>query len=87
MFSFDELKAKHRHIFPMNSNFRVHCVLGWLKRAEAEQADCDTQFIFLWVVFNAAYASEYVQRRLFSEQKQFLEFIGNLMQLESEKQL
>lgn len=90
MYTFENLKSfhrKHREHFPVNLNLRVHRALSWLKRAEAENNDPDAQFIFLWIAFNAAYANEYAQRRSFSEQRQFLEFIGKLLKLDCNKQL
>ncbi|MCB2426419.1 hypothetical protein [Methylophaga pinxianii] len=90
MYTFENLKSvprQHREHFPVNLNLRVHRALSWLKYAEAEKNDPDAQFIFLSIAFNAPYAIKYAQRRLFSEQKQFLEFIGNLLQFDSVKQL
>lgn len=90
MYTFDNLKTlhrQHREHFPVDLNLRVHRALSWLKRAEAEENDPDAQFIFLWIAFNAAYANEYAQRRTFSEQRQFLEFIDKLLKLDSQKQL
>lgn len=90
MFSHEELKSyqrENRHAFPESLGLRVHRALSWLKRAEAETDDNDAAFIFLWIAFNAAYANEFAQRRSFSEQRQFLEFIGKLLQLDTNSQL
>lgn len=38
---------------------RVHRALSWFVRAEQEPADADARFLFLWIAFNAAYASEF----------------------------
>ncbi len=57
---FDELKAKHRQVretYPENLNLRIHRTLSWLKAAEYVD-DPDQRFIFLWIAFNAAYATE-----------------------------
>ena len=60
--SFKTLKARHRRdrdAYPLNLNLRVHRALSWLDRAEKSNEDRDSQFIFLWIAFNAAYAQEY----------------------------
>jgi hypothetical protein len=41
------------------SYIRLHRALSWLARAEREAGDPDSQFIFLWIAFNAAYAQEF----------------------------
>ncbi len=41
------------------SYIRLHRAISWLARAERESGDPDSQFIFLWVAFNAAYAQEF----------------------------
>ena len=38
---------------------RLHRAISWLARAERESGDADSQFIFLWIAFNAAYAQEF----------------------------
>jgi len=58
---FESLKEKHRAIrggLPEAINLRVHRALSWLQRAEQESGDMDARFIFLWIAFNASYASE-----------------------------
>lgn len=55
------LKEKQRDLrvnFPETMSLRVHRSISWIGRAEAEPDDHDTQFIFLWIAFNAAYADE-----------------------------
>ncbi|WP_301098929.1 HEPN domain-containing protein [Otariodibacter sp.] len=46
-----------RNQFNDNFRLRIHRSLSWLKMAE-EAKDLDTQFIALWIAFNAAYARE-----------------------------
>ena len=58
--AFQELKQRHRaerEGFHSNLSLRVHRALSWLSRAEQAE-DPDGQFIFLWIAFNAAYATE-----------------------------
>lgn len=90
MFSHDVLKSyqrQHRHTFPDNMALRVHRALSWLKRAEAETIDTDAAFIFLWIAFNAAYASEFTDGHSLTEQKRFLLFLDKLIQLDSDQLL
>ena len=42
-------------------SLRLHRALSWLNRAEQLADDPDSQFIFLWIAFNAAYALGYAQ--------------------------
>jgi len=65
---------------PRHANHRA---LSWLDRAEqlAAQDDADGQFVFLWIAFNAAYASEIDERYRLSEQQTFRSFIGKLVDL------
>jgi hypothetical protein len=61
MASHKELKARQRrerHAHSPSVALRVHRALSWLGRAEKERADDDARFVFLWVAFNAAYATE-----------------------------
>ena len=58
----DYQQLKHRHRaerenYHPNLSLRVHRSLSWLQRAEQAE-DLDGQFIFLWIAFNAAYATE-----------------------------
>ncbi len=56
------LKHKHRALRdqqPESLRVRVHRALSWLARAEREADDADARFLFLWIAFNAAYASEF----------------------------
>ena len=59
---YERLKARQRaerHAHHPNLALRVHRALSWLGRAEqfAIQVDPDAQFVFLWIAFNAAYAT------------------------------
>lgn len=86
---FDELKQRHRTVrddYPENLNLRVHRALSWLKAAESVD-DSDQQFIFLWIAFNAAYATEMDDRYRIAEQEAFGEFIGKLCELDNEGSL
>ena len=82
------LKARHRaerEAFPKALSLRVHRALSWLSRAEqlAEQDDPDGQFIFLWIAFNAAYATEIDERYRTSAQVTSRAFLRRLAELDA----
>ena len=79
--NFKTLKARQRaerENYSENLSLRVHRALSWLDKAEQCQGDQDSQFIFLWIAFNAAYANEVddIYRR--SEQETFRNFIDRM---------
>lgn len=58
----DTLKARLHELADRHaesSRIRIHRAISWLGRAEAETADPDARFVFLWIAFNAAYAHEF----------------------------
>lgn len=67
-----------------NLALRVHRALSWLQRAEQLKGDLDTQFISLWIAFNAAYATEINDDYRTSEQSVFKSFIKKLLELDQE---
>jgi len=84
----DTLKARQRAeraTYPPNLALRVHRALSWLHRAEelAEAKDGDGQFIFLWIAFNAAYATEVDERYRLNEQQTFHDFLRKLVELDA----
>ena len=81
------LKARQRaerHSHHPNLALRVHRALSWLHRAEqlARNDDVDGQFIFLWIAFNAAYATDIDERYRESEQTTFRVFLEKLLELD-----
>lgn len=83
------LKARHREerdSYPDNLSLRVHRALSWLYRAEQED-DPDSRFIFLWIAFNAAYATDIDDREGLSEQHTFNAFLEKLQSLDSNHRL
>ena len=67
-----------------NLCLRVHRALSWLDRAE--QADhLDGGFIFLWIAFNAACATEIDERQRPSEQDTFKAFLQKFCYLDESK--
>lgn len=87
--SYENLKQRHRQLRdgqPENLRLRVHRALSWLHRAE-QADDLDGKFIFLWIAFNAAYASEIDENHRLSEQATFKAFLEKLCQLDQAKRI
>lgn len=63
-------------------SLRIHRALSWLQRAEQLHADPDGQFIFLWIAFNAAYASDLGGDQRLSERVAFRGFLDRLVRLD-----
>ena len=85
---YQELKTRHRaerERHHPNLALRLHRALSWLNRAEQLADDADTEFILLWIAFNAAYATEIDERYRLSEQAHFREFVGKLISLDTQK--
>jgi hypothetical protein len=78
-------RAERENYHP-NLSLRVHRSLSWLQRAEQAE-DLDGQFIFLWIAFNAAYATEIDDQYRTSEQSSFRSFLEKLSSLDSNRQL
>jgi hypothetical protein len=79
------LKQRHRRErdgLPANLNLRVHRALSWLDRAERQDDDPDGRFIFLWIAFNAAYATDIDERYRVPEQQTFVAFLQKLIDLD-----
>jgi hypothetical protein len=84
------LKKRHRAEragWHDNLNLRVHRSLSWLDRAERAAGDPDAQFLFLWIAFNAAYATDIDERYRLSEQDTFQAFLQKLVDLDSSRRI
>ena len=79
-----ERQRAERHGYPENLGLRVHRALSWLHRAEqlANAGDVDGEFIFLWIAFNAAYATDIEEKYRESEQQTFRGFLEKLTELD-----
>lgn len=80
------LKERHRRErdgHPPNLTLRVHRALSWLHRAEQCGDDLDARFVFLWIAFNAAYATDIGEQYRASEQETFRGFIRKLLALDT----
>jgi len=87
--SYERLKQRHRAErdgHHENLTLRVHRSLSWLNRAEQAE-DLDGQFIFLWIAFNAAYATEIDEQLRLSQQETFKAFLGKLCHLDQQHSL
>lgn len=87
--NFIELKdkqRKNRDAFSDNLGLRVHRALSWLNKSEQCEEDKDSQFIFLWIAFNAAYAQDVDILRQ-TEAKAFSAFITKLVELDENNEL
>ena len=81
-----ERQRAERDSYPENLSLRVHRALSWLDRAEQDD-DPDSRFIFLWIAFNAAYATEIDDRVHLNEQATFNGFLEKLCDLDGEKRI
>lgn len=83
------LKERHRRergSYPQALSLRVHRALSWLNKAE-QCEDYDSQFIFLWIAFNAAYAQHFDAAQDFCERGLYQEFLAKIGLLDSSKKL
>lgn len=86
---YQELKERQRaerHSYPPNLSLRVHRALSWLHRSEMAD-DPDGTFIFQWIAFNAAYATEIDPQYRPNEQSTFRDFLQKLCDLDHLHQL
>lgn len=86
---YDTLKTRHRQERDQqhpNLSLRIHRALSWLQRAE-QADDEDGRFIFLWIAFNAAYATEIDEAARLSEQESFRTFLEKICGLDTGKRI
>lgn len=84
------LKKRHRDErdgYPQSTSLRVHRALSWLDRAERADDDLDARFIFLWIAFNAAYATTFDDEPSRDEQRRFSTFLNVLIALDSQRRI
>ncbi|WP_323012654.1 hypothetical protein [Castellaniella sp.] len=85
----DQLKNRHREVrdtYPPNLNLRIHRALSWWQRASLADDD-DGRYIFLWIAFNAAYATQMDDLERPSESVAFQGFLEKLCGLDLEKRI
>lgn len=81
----DRHRAERNEQHP-NLSLRVHRALSWLHRAEQVEDD-DGRFIFLWIAFNAAYATEIDENCRLSEQRTFKAFLQKICDLDKDRRI
>ena len=88
-FEHARLKRKQGEIldrFPDNLRLRTRRALSWLDRAEqCDAKDTDSTFIFLWISFNAAYASDIEEQVDDSERSVFEGYFKKLLEYDSRR--
>ena len=90
MTNFKTLKTRHRAERDQQSDnlsLRIHRALSWLEKAEEHKEDEDTQFIFLWIAFNSAYANDTNQTSYLREHEVIEAFIERLCALDDKNRL
>lgn len=86
---YQRLKERHRRerdSYPQALSLRVHRALSWRNKAE-QCEDYDSQFIFLWISFNAAYAQDFDYKQDFTQRGLYQEFLGKIEHLDKSKKL
>ena len=67
---------------PDKLRLRMRRALSWLERAEKEKDDHDAAFIFYWIAFNAAYATNRRQDPDTVERANFSEYFDSVLGLD-----
>ncbi|WP_064606629.1 HEPN domain-containing protein [Photobacterium sp. J15] len=83
------LKTRHRKErsgYPKSLSMRVHRALSWLEKSELCE-DLDSQYIFLWIAFNAAYANDLDLVNRPSERELFRHFLARLEKIDTKSRL
>ncbi|MBS9403672.1 hypothetical protein KG088_08515 [Halomonas sp. TRM85114] len=78
-------QRSERHAHAEGIGLRIHRALRWLNRTELCD-DEDGRFIFLWIAFNATYASDLGEMRM-AESRWLGEFLQPLSQLDGHEHL
>lgn len=80
---------QNRENFNEDFRLRIHRSLSWLQRAEQAQQehDIDSQFIFLWISFNAAYAKDLGAGLRSADKGSFVQFIYRICHLDKEQKI
>ncbi|WP_240464822.1 HEPN domain-containing protein [Paraferrimonas sp. SM1919] len=70
-----------RGTIPDHLTLRLHRALSWLERAEQPNTDEDSQFMYYWIAFNAAYAQDFSIIKM-KESKTFQLFMQKIVGLD-----
>ncbi|WP_179996222.1 HEPN domain-containing protein [Acinetobacter sp. YH16051] len=84
-----QLFKQNREQFNEDFRLRIHRSLSWLQRAEQakQDEDIDSQFIFLWISFNAAYAKDLGAGIRSVDKGLFVQFIYRICYLDKEQKI
>lgn len=69
-----------------DNKLRIHRAISWLGRAETAR-DIDSQFIFRWIAFNAAYGREINHTNQEPTRKAMTEFFAAISKLDRQKEI
>lgn len=72
--------------FSDDFRLRVYRCLSWLHKADTVNDDLDSQFIYLWIAFNAAYARDFGYHTT-GDKDSFKRFINTLCRLDKQKHI
>ncbi len=80
---------QNRENFNEDFRLRIHRSLSWLQRAEQAQQeqDIDSQFIYLWIAFNAAYAKDLGAGLRSTDRGAFVNFIQRICGLDKKQKI
>ena len=80
---------QNREHFNEDFRLRIHRSLSWLQRAEQakQEQDFDSQFIFLWIGFNAVYAKDLGADLRSADKGAFVQFIYRICYLDKEQKI
>ena len=86
---FAALKDRQRDIragFPPDFGLRIHRMISWIGRAEAEAEDGDpaAAFVFYWIAFNAAYSDGADLDAPAGERQRFAGFFAGLLDCDAD---
>ena len=73
-----------RGVLPDKLRLRMRRALSWLERAEKEKDDHDAAFIYYWIAFNAAYATNRRQEPDTIERSNFSDYFDSILGLDVE---
>ncbi len=87
--TYAELEGKRVALFASDDDsdlgLRMRRAVSWLERAEQEKDDLDAAFIFYWISFNAAYATDLDFAESESERSRFSKYFQRVIPLDKDR--
>jgi len=74
-----DLHRSKRENYTDEFSIRIHRSLSWINRAEKQNEDLDSRFIFYWIAFNAAYTGSQLNSFSNSEKHTYKEFLEKIL--------